>query len=74
MITADKIHKLAYLSTGDLQALIQKSYPKDRFLSSRFLGITNGHQFCYSVTYRDPDYAQAQQTKVFVSQDSTADY
>jgi hypothetical protein len=74
MITADKIQKLAYLTTQDLEQLIQQNYPGDRFLTSKFLGITNGHQFCYGITYKDPHYDQPQQSKVFVDQDMTADY
>ena len=41
------------------------------FLSSRFLGITNGGQFCYSVTFDDGDGRGEQQGKVFVSLDLT---
>ena len=68
MITAECIQKLAYLSTPELEQLIQKAYPKDRFISSQFLGISNGGQFCYSVSYKDPDWEQPQQSKVFVWQ------
>ena len=74
MITADKIQQLAYLGTQDLEQLIQQHYPEDRFITSKFLGITNGHQFCYGVTYKDPHYDQPQQSKVFVNLDSSADY
>lgn len=74
MITAERIQQQAYLSTTDLERLIQKNYPQDRFFSSKFLGITNGGQFCYSVTYPDPNYEQPQTTKVFVDSTGTADY
>ena len=77
MITADKIQQLINLTTQDLEQIIQRDYPEDRFLTSRFLGITNAGQFCYSVTYPDPNYEQPQQTKIFVDYDTfglRADY
>ena len=74
MITAERIQQQAYLTTQQLEALIQKNYPEDRFFSSKFLGITNAGHFCYSVTYPDPNYDQAQTTKVFVDSTGTADY
>ena len=69
MITADKITKLAYLSTIQLEAAIQKNYPQDRFTTSRFLGITNGGQFCYEVRYFDLIEGEDCFTKVFVDLD-----
>ena len=74
MITADKIQQYGNLSTEQLVGLIRQHYPRDSFLSSKFVGITNGQEFCYSVTYRNPDYEQPQQTKVFVDLDGLADY
>jgi DNA-directed RNA polymerase delta subunit len=74
VITADRIREYTNLSTEQLTEMIQKFYPRDRFQDSRFLGITNGHQFCYSVTYYDTNLEEDCQGKVFVSQDGTADY
>jgi hypothetical protein len=66
MITAERIRQLSSLSAKTLEQLIRDSYPEDRIIGSEFLGITNGQQFCYSVTYPDPDYPEPQRTKVFV--------
>lgn len=74
MITADKIEQYGKLTTEQLVTMIRQHYPQDSFLSSKFLGITNGQEFCYSVTYTDPDYEQPQQTKVFVDVSGDADY
>jgi hypothetical protein len=74
MLTADKIQEYINLNTEQLTQLIRKSYPEDSFLSSKFLGITNGHQFCYSVEYYDTNLEEECQGKVFVGQDGTADY
>jgi len=74
MITPDKIEQYGKLTTEQLVSMIREHYPQDSFLSSKFLGITNGQEFCYSVTYTDPDYEQPQQTKVFVDVSGDADY
>lgn len=74
MITAERIQQQAYLSTTDLERLIQKNYPQDRFISSRFLGITNGGEFCYEATYWDDIEGTVLPTKVFVDSTGTADY
>jgi hypothetical protein len=66
MITAERIRQLSALPTKTLERLIREEYPEDQIIGSEFLGITNGHQFCYSVTYPDPDYPEPQRTKVFV--------
>lgn len=69
MITADKIRKLAYLDTVGLEAAVQRNYPKDRFVASQFLGITNGGEFCYSATWIDEGRDRCT-TKVFVDLDT----
>jgi hypothetical protein len=70
MITADKIRRLAYLDTTALEAAVNKNYPEDSFVSSKFLGISNGGQFCYSVKYFDEEMGIEQTTKVFVDLDN----
>ena len=67
MITADKLTLLINMPAVMLeQALPKKGRPK---LASRtFLGITNGHEFCYLVT--DTDGAVG---KVFLTYDPTVD-
>lgn len=69
MITADRIRRLAYLSTIDLEQALNKTYPKDRVLGSRFLGITNSREFCYEIQYFDQHYGENARTKVYVNLD-----
>ena len=66
MITEQTIRQLAYLDTRAVEAAIRKNYPQDRFVDSKFLGITNGGQFCYSATWIDEGRDRCT-TKVFVS-------
>ena len=66
MITAEAITKLAFLSTSQLEFAVRKNYPKDSFISSKFLGITNGGQFCYQAGYNDEELNGPAFVKVFV--------
>lgn len=80
MITVDTLRKCSWLDSITLEGLIRKSYPEDHVLTSEFVGITNGGQFCYQVGYQDPDLNEQGLTycKVFVGIDSagqvTAEY
>jgi hypothetical protein len=72
MITADKLKLLTNFPAFMLTTLIQQSgYKKDKFNTAKFLGITNGGQFCYSVTYVED--GEECNTKVFLNYDSVAD-
>jgi hypothetical protein len=67
MITADKLKLLTNMPSAMLeQALPSKGRPS--LQSARFLGITNGHEFCYSVVDTEGTYS-----KVFLKYDPTAD-
>ena len=67
MITADKLALLTNMPSAMLeQALPVKGRPS--LQSARFLGITNGHEFCYSVV--DTDGGEG---KVFLKYDPTVD-
>ena len=67
MITADKLTLLTNMPSAMLeQALPLKGRPK--LQTARFLGITNGHEFCYSVV--DTDGGEG---KVFLKYDPTVD-
>lgn len=72
MITEQKIRRLAYLNTMQVESALRKNYPKDHAINSRFLGITNGGQFCYEIGYQDPDLNNQGLTfcKVFVDLDT----
>jgi len=72
MITCDTITKCAYLSTTRLEEILRKNYPKDKVLQSYFIGITNGGQFCYDISYPDDNSKTGlSRGKVFVSLDIT---
>lgn len=78
MITEYKIRKLAYLNTMQVESALRKNYPKDTVKESKFLGITNGKQFCYEILYFDTDLGENAFTKVFVdlnaSEEPIAEY
>jgi hypothetical protein len=72
MITSDKLKLLTNFPAFMLTTLIQQAgYKKDKFNTAKFLGITNGGQFCYSVTYVED--GEDCNTKVFLNYDSVAD-
>jgi hypothetical protein len=69
MITSEQITKAGFLNTNQLEKLIQKNYPKDKFMATKFLGITNGKEFAYLITYLDELEGKVEAGKVFVSID-----
>lgn len=72
MITADKLALLTNMPAAMLTMGIQQAgYKKDSFTGAKFLGITNGGQFCYFCTY--PVEGGTDSTKVYVSYDPTKD-
>lgn len=74
MITADKLKLLTSFPAQMLTEAIQKAgYKKDKFNSAKFLGITNGGQFCYSVTYTDTYEDKECTTKVYISYNPAED-
>lgn len=76
MILADTLKYLTTLSRKDLARCLDLSgYSGANFDSAEFVGITNGGDFCYRVTYRDDGTIET--GKVFVKYDAgtiTADY
>ena len=53
MITADTLKTLTEFDARTLTTLIRKQgYKEDTFVGAKFLGMTNGGQFCYSCTYK----------------------
>jgi hypothetical protein len=67
MITAQELAHITALTTGELTTMIRESGHKDaQFLTSRFLGMTNGGQFCYQVHYEDENEG-LKLNKVFVT-------
>lgn len=67
MITAQELTKLTTLTPGALTTMIREAgYPRDKFNTATFLGITNAGQFCYSATYTGIE-GEEDTIKVFVS-------
>ena len=72
MITADKLTLLTNMPAAMLTMGIQQAgYKKDSFTSAKFLGITNGGEFCYMTVF--PVEGGTDSCKVFVKYDPTAD-
>lgn len=70
MITADTLKTLtSFTAQGLTEAIRKRGYKKDSFNTAKFLGITNGGQFCYSVTYTDTFEDKECTTKVYISYD-----
>lgn len=78
MITAETLSTLTQFSAAALTRAIRLAgYKNDEFIGSRFLGITNGGQFCYDCSYRED--GDILNTKVFLTYNPdlgsiTADY
>lgn len=67
MLTADRVKTLISLDTNQLvKALSKNKYTGVSFKNSNFLGITNGNEFCYNVTYHDDSGTGEVTDKVFV--------
>lgn len=73
MITAEKLTEVTTLTRHDLAKILDTSgYSMCAFETATFLGITNGGQFCYRVTYWDEaGTGDHEVSKVFVSLDQT---
>ncbi len=72
MITAEKLTLLTNMPSAMLSMAIQQAgYKEDKFTGAKFLGITNGGQFCYLCTF--PVEGGTDSCKVFLTYDPTAD-
>jgi hypothetical protein len=72
MITADTLKTLTTFTTHGLaMALHHSGYTGAVFKTAKFLGITNGGQFCYGVTFHDEEGMGEGHGKVFLSYDPT---
>ncbi len=71
MIRADTLRTLTSMGPYDLKVTLATSGDASRsFKTSTFLGLTNGGEFCYKVTYLDDADAGEKTGKVFVSYDA----
>ena len=71
MITADTLRRCTNLNSTQVESLIRKNYPKDRVLSSDFLGITNAGQFAYNCKFKEN--GNLIQCKIFVWQNNNGE-
>ena len=72
MITAEKLTLLSGMGTHALADVLKFSGYKDcKFKTAKFLGLTNGKQFCYRVTFVEDGVDES--GKVFVTYDSAND-
>jgi hypothetical protein len=72
MITAQMLSYITQFSAPALtRAINLAGYKEDKFTSAKFLGITNGGQFCYMVTYKT-DERETDSCKVFLTYDQAA--
>jgi hypothetical protein len=69
MITADKVKMLTEMGPKGLQTLLGKKGKDYELTGAKFLGITNGGQFCYYVVHAVKGGTDS--TKVFLSYDPT---
>ena len=70
MITAETLQTLTSFTAPALSRAIQDAgYKGDSFTSTKFLGITNGGQFCYFVVFHVEGGTDS--TKVFLTYDPT---
>lgn len=74
MITAETLRQCAWLSSAHIEKLLNKSFPHDKVVQSNFIGITNGGQFCYDISFPDEDTKSGLgRGKVFVWQDANGE-
>ncbi len=69
MITADRLKTLTSFTPKALaMGLAQSGYTGVSFETAEFVGITNGGQFCYKVTYfDDAGTGEVETGKVFLT-------
>ena len=73
MITAQRLQLLTTYNAGALHKAVGKRAEGYDFKGAKFLGITNGGQFCYSVVFGSPDFKGTDSTKVYLTYDQAAD-
>jgi hypothetical protein len=73
MITAERLTLLTTYNAGALQKALGKRADGYDFKGAKFLGITNGGQFCYNVVFGSPDFKGTDSTKVYITYNQAAD-
>lgn len=70
MILADTLKTLSSKKTPELEQILRASgYRTTKFKSSKFLGLTNSGDFCYSVTFFDEVLGKDTKGKVYIQYD-----
>ena len=72
MITAEKLQTLTTFTAPALQRALGKQAKGMEFVGAKFVGITNGGQFCYTVVFRCDDFEGTDTVKVFLTYDPAA--
>ena len=73
MLLKSHIEELLNMDAAGLSRIARQTGYKDaKFLDCTFVGITNGGDFAYNVTYKD--YGTYNSCKVYVKRDVTGDY
>ncbi len=71
MITADRLKTLTSFTPVALAKGLEISgHRGSEFKTAEFIGITNGGQFCYRVTFFDQHLGEDTQGKVFLTYDA----
>jgi len=73
MITAQRLQLLTTYNAGALHKALGKKGNGYDFIGCKFLGITNGGQFCYSVVFGSPDFKGTDSCKVFLTYNPAED-
>lgn len=74
MILAEEINKYTTLDRYEIAKVLARSgYTGMSCKSANFLGITNGGDFCYKVTFFDDSDTGEETGKVYVSKSATGD-
>jgi hypothetical protein len=68
MISPAKLKMLSTYDDAGLALTLEAcGYKNILFKTAKFLGLTNGNQFCYSVTFDDPHTGGVERGKVFLT-------
>ncbi len=74
MITAERLQLLTSYNSGALARTLEScGYSGMSFAGAKFLGITNGGQFCYKVEFQEEDQRGRTWGKVFLTYNPTED-
>jgi hypothetical protein len=74
MITANNIAYLTAVPAEHLNAIaLNSGYKRTNIRTAKFLGLTNGGQFCYATTFYDDLEGEEIEGKVFLTYDHDKD-